>query len=140
MLPIDLAIGPSVHLTWKELGCKDGTPYPNEWRSNRAIQLSGVFEHIRQVCGNKPITVLSAYRTPTYNAKVGGAKASQHIQGRAIDLRPPNKMSINEFYSIIRLLPKSTAVRGIGKYTTFIHVDIRSGDHVALWYGPGVNA
>lgn len=142
---IDIKIGPSEHLTWKELACKDGTSYPTEWRANRAIALAGVFELIRQLCGNKPITVLSAYRTPAYNKSVGGALHSQHIEGRAIDLRPPSGLSLDEFYSIIRLLPKTTLIRGIGKYKTFVHVDIRPAPvndpkHVALWYGPGVNA
>jgi uncharacterized protein YcbK (DUF882 family) len=132
--------GPTLHLSWKELACHNGTEYPEQWRDNRAIQLGEVFELIRSACGNKPLTVLSAYRTPTYNALIGGAKNSQHIQGRAIDLRPPSHMSVDEFYSIIRGLAKTSAIRGIGKYKTFVHVDIRPGDHLALWYGAGVNA
>lgn len=138
---IDMNIGPSEHLTWKELACHDGTWYPAEWKNNRAIQLAEVFELIRSKCGNQPITILSAYRTPAYNAKVtGSAKNSQHCQGRALDLRPPAHLSLNEFYTVIRLLARSSAIRGIGKYKTFVHVDVRPGDHLALWYGAGVNA
>jgi uncharacterized protein YcbK (DUF882 family) len=140
MTPIDTSIGPSAHLSWKELACHDGTIYPNEWRTNRAIILGEAFELVRAACGNSPITILSAYRTPTYNASVGGAKNSQHIQGRAIDLRPPPHISLNEFYSVIRIIAKTSQIRGIGKYKTFIHVDVRPGDHLALWYGAGVNA
>ena len=134
--------GPTPHLSWKELACHDGTIYPNEWRSTRAVQLAEVFEMIRSYCENKPITVLSAYRTPSYNASVGGAKNSQHIQGRAIDLRPPAHMSLNEFYSVIRTLAKTSQIGGIGKYKTFVHVDVRPkpNGHIALWYGAGVNS
>lgn len=137
-----MSTGPTLHLTWKEMGCHDGTDYPQEWRDNRAIQLAEAFELIRMRCGNKPITVLSCYRTPTYNAKVGGAKNSQHCQGRAIDLRPPAHLSLNEFYSIIRAIAKTSQIRGIGKYKTFVHVDVRPAPdgHIALWYGAGVNA
>ena len=138
---MDTNIGPSEHLTWAELACHDGTVYPSEWRASRAIQLAEVFELIRSVCGNQPITILSAYRTPAYNAKVtGSAKNSQHCQGRAIDLRPPSHLSVDDFYAKIRNLAKSSHIRGIGKYKTFIHVDVRPGDHLALWYGAGVNS
>lgn len=132
--------GPSPNLTWKELACHNGVVYPEIWRQNRAIQLAEVFELIRSACGKKPITVLSAYRTPGYNASIGGAKNSQHCQGRAIDLRPPSHMSVDEFYSIIRTLSKSSHIKGIGKYKTFVHVDVRPTTNVALWYGTGVNA
>jgi uncharacterized protein YcbK (DUF882 family) len=135
-----MSIGPSPHLSWKELGCHDGSIYPYEWRENRAIVLAEAFELIRYSCGNHPITILSAYRTPSYNKSVGGAKNSQHIQGRAIDLRPPSHLSVNEFYSIIRKLAPASNIRGIGKYKTFVHVDTRPGSHIALWYGAGVNA
>ncbi len=127
--------GPSPNLTWKELGCKDGTPYPSEWRSNRAVILAGIFELIREQCGGQPITVLSAYRTPEYNRKVGGVSGSQHQYGRAMDLRAPKGMTINEFYKIIRKLAdrKITAIRGVGKYSTFVHIDVRESDKLALW-------
>lgn len=79
---------PSEHLSWKEMACRDGTPYPAEWEK-RALILGRAFEAIRAECGGKPIKVLSAYRPKTYNFRVGGMRASQHIEGRALDLRPP---------------------------------------------------
>jgi len=131
--------GPSEHLSWAELACKDGTPYPKEWREDRAVQLAKTFEFIRAACDDKPIVILSAFRTPTYNAKVGGVSNSQHIQGRALDLKPPAHLSINRFYAIIRKIAKGAKIRGIGKYLTFVHVDNRPGEHLALWYGQGVD-
>lgn len=41
---------------------------------------------IREKFG-RPIIVNSAYRTPEVNKKVGGAKRSLHMQGRAADIR-----------------------------------------------------
>lgn len=35
---------------------------------------------------NKPIRISSGYRSPKTNAKVGGAKNSQHLTGQAADL------------------------------------------------------
>jgi uncharacterized protein YcbK (DUF882 family) len=128
---------PSKNLSWRELACKDGTPYPQEWRKNRAIILAEVFELIRAACGDKSISVLSAYRSYLHNKKIGGAKNSQHLQGRALDLRPPDGYTVNEFYEIIKLISPLTAIRGIGKYKTFVHVDIRP-TAMTYWFGTGV--
>lgn len=134
---IDLP-GPSRHLSWIELACHDGTVYPFEWRHSRAIQLAEVFELIRRSCGNSPIKVLSGYRTTRYNELVGGARLSQHIQGRAIDLKPPKGLTVEQFHRIIFELSKNSFIKGIGKYKTFVHVDVRPGTHLALWNGVGV--
>jgi uncharacterized protein YcbK (DUF882 family) len=125
--------GPSKHLSWGELACNDGTPYPEEWRTTRAVQLAEIFEMIRTICGNKSITVLSAFRTPAWNKKVGGAVSSQHLLGKALDLKHTT-LTNDEFYKLIRNLPlKATKIRGIGRYTTFVHVDIRDSENVAYW-------
>lgn len=135
--PVSFEIGPSEHLSWLELKCKDGSPYPSEWRRNRAIILSGVFELIRGRCGNKPIQVLSAYRSPSHNKRVGGATNSQHLHGRALDLRPPAFMNLNDFYKIIKESAKYTALRGIGRYpaSNFIHIDVRPSESLIEWIG-----
>lgn len=131
--------GPSRHLAWSELACKDGTAYPVKFR-DRAFRLAAVFESIRRACGDNPIQVLSAYRTPAHNRKVGGARNSQHVQGRALDLMPPTGYTVDTFYRLIRSLAQTSLpeIRGIGKYKTFVHVDIRPGTHLALWRGAGV--
>lgn len=142
---ITRARGPSPHLSWNELACKDGpghtpgTPYPMEWRADltRAVKLATLFEEIREKWG-KPIQILSAYRTPEYNRRIGGANASQHKQGRALDLRPPEGVTVEEFYKRIRYdRPKSLG--GIGLYKTFVHVDVREiTHHLATWFGVGM--
>lgn len=129
--------GPSKHLTWKELACKDGTPYPAKWRNTRAIQLAELFEFIREQW-NQPIEVLSAYRTPEHNRKIGGARFSQHLEGRALDLKPPKGIALQEFYDVIKVLADVTNIRGIGKYKTFIHIDTRPTEKLISWSGNGV--
>lgn len=136
---IDRRTPPSAHLSWRELACKDGTPYPTAWTA-RARDLAVVFEAIRATAGGRPIVVNSAYRSPEYNRRIGGARDSQHTHGRALDLQPPRGMSVRAFYLLIKRLAQSSVpqIRGIGRYTTFVHVDIRPGAHLALWRGTGV--
>jgi uncharacterized protein YcbK (DUF882 family) len=43
-------------------------------------------EILRAMVG-KPLVIVSGYRCPVHNAKVGGAKASQHLVGQAADLQ-----------------------------------------------------
>lgn len=134
----NLPTRPSKNLAWFELACKDGTPYPEKWRSSRALKLGVVFEIIRAAFGNKPIVVLSGYRTPSWNRKIGGARNSQHVEGRALDLRPPNGVNPKAFYEVIKQFALETDIRGIGLYKTFVHVDIRPQTHLTVWKGSGV--
>jgi len=133
--------GPSEYLTWDELACKDGTPYPLEWRESRATKLALCFEELRLDCGNRSIQIISAYRTESWNKKVHGARHSQHIQGRAFDMKPPKDLTLDEFYRKIQsLAKKNLLIGGIGKYKTFVHMDIRSrtDGKIAYWYGTGM--
>lgn len=129
--------GPSPRLSWVELACKDGTPYPAEWRRSRAVPLALEFEIIRRACGNRPITILSGYRTEAHNRKVGGARNSQHVQGRALDLRPPGTMSVSEFYYKILTVADEyeSKIKGVGLYPTFVHIDTRPSDFIVKWTG-----
>lgn len=133
--------GPSKHLSWDELSCRDRmrTTYPINWRETRAVTLAKVFEAIRTAAGNRPIEVLSAYRTPDYNAAVGGAPASQHLEGKALDLRHEH-LGAREFGDLIKVLAATRIpeIGGIGQYATFVHVDIRRRPHhgqIVTWEG-----
>lgn len=133
--------GPSPHLTWTELACKDGTLYPENFKKDgRVYKLAAMFEQIRLACGGKPLTVLSAYRTEAHNRKIGGARFSQHVQGRALDLRPPKGMTVTKFHQVIIGLAKSDlgkTIRGVGLYSTFVHIDIRPSLRLVTWSGTG---
>lgn len=131
-------IGPSAHLSWAELGCKDGTLYPQEWWATRALVLAKAFEAVRAAVG-KPIVIGSAYRTPAYNRRIGGATHSQHCQGRALDLYPPKGWTLQAFYAAIRTvaLSHTSGIHGLGRYPTFVHLDIRprADGMVTVWSG-----
>ena len=121
--------GPAAHLTWAELACHDAirTPYPVRWRESRMVRLAAVFEAIRHACGDHPLRVLSGYRTPAHNRTVGGARHSQHVQGRAIDLAPPRGWTVAGFHAVVRAVAREhSRIGAVGYYRWGIHVDIRS--------------
>jgi len=45
---------------------------------------AGLLEHIRKSV-NRPITIVSGYRTPELNKRIGGRRDSQHLFGEAVD-------------------------------------------------------
>lgn len=117
-----------------ELRCKDGAPYPERWYQSRAANLLQACEDVRRMF-NRPMTVISGYRTPEYNAKIGGAKKSQHMQGRAVDFVidgvPPatvQKAIFENQHSLHR-------IRGFGEYPTFTHIDTRPTTSLQHWVG-----
>ena len=68
----------------------------------------------------KPLIVNSAYRSPEHNRKVGGAKASKHLEGTAFDI----SMANHDPASFIAAARKA-GFKGIGTYprSNFIHID-----------------
>jgi uncharacterized protein YcbK (DUF882 family) len=136
--------GPSSHLSWRELRCKDGTEYPRQWRQDRAAILAVTFEDIRELLGGTPLTVTSGYRTPTYNARLEGAAVkSQHVEGRAIDFTDP-KLTPRRVFLAIREAQRAgelPLLGGLGLYRTFVHFDVRPRirpGYLATWGGKGV--
>lgn len=129
-----MIIGKSLHINWNDLRCKDGTPYPIEFiKDGRVIELVVMFERIRQHFGSKPIIINSAYRTPAYNKKVGGAPGSQHLLGKALDIQPPKGVRVKDFYLELFNNADWMGIKGLGRYATFCHVDIRDTGKIVTW-------
>tara|TARA_R110002153_G_scaffold235718_1_gene389104 strand:+ start:887 stop:1201 length:315 start_codon:yes stop_codon:yes gene_type:complete len=80
---------------------------------------------VRQVV-ESPIAINSGYRCYSHNKAVGGAKSSQHLLGKAVDIVIKGHKP-NDTHSLLELLIKDGVILegGLGKYNTFTHYDIR---------------
>jgi uncharacterized protein YcbK (DUF882 family) len=141
----------SKYFTVDEMRCHDGTPYPTGWE-DRLFALFETLDAIRGAWGG-PLTVVSGYRTPEHNAKLaaqsdGVAKASQHVQGRAADIRPgqPTVFRVAQLHDLTKELysqGKLESLGGLGIYAgLWIHVDIRArpSGRLVEWVGNGVGS
>lgn len=77
-------------------------------------------EYLRRLYAG-PIVINSYYRSEEYNRKVGGAEASLHMAGRAVDTPLLN----GSIAGRMKLIHLATVVgfRGFGLYRTFTHLD-----------------
>lgn len=109
----------SQNFTVAEFACRDGTDPVFV-----APKLVEILQQIRTHFG-RPVRINSAYRTPAYNAKVGGAKYSQHCYGTAADITISGVAPSTVAAYVETLMP---AYGGIGIYTKqgFTHVDVRT--------------
>ena len=107
----------STNFRVREFACTDGSD-PIFIDSD----LVNVLQKIRTHFG-KSVTITSAYRTPTKNKACGGSTYSQHLYGKAADVKiagvAPKKVAA---YAETLLKNKG----GIGIYSTFTHIDVRS--------------
>lgn len=88
-------------------------------------------DELRQRLGVPLRVVISAYRSPQYNAKCpGAARYSQHLYNRALDLVfdcPPEEA----FAMADQMRREGVFEGGLGLYKSFIHLDTRSRN--ATW-------
>lgn len=114
----------STNFKVKEFACTDGSD-PIFIDSN----LVNVLQKIRTHFG-KSVTITSAYRTPGRNKAVGGQTYSQHLYGKAADIKVKGVTPKTVAAYVEKIIPKSG---GIGIYNSFVHVDVRSTK--ARWKG-----
>lgn len=85
-------------------------------------ELLEILDDVRAHFG-RPTTIMSGHRCKAHNDAVGGAKRSQHLLGIAADIIvsgvAPAKVQAYLLYKYPNTL-------GIGKYSYFTHVDVRS--------------
>jgi uncharacterized protein YcbK (DUF882 family) len=116
----------------EEFACPEmGNPTGEELENIKFLATQ--LQIIRGALG-RPLTIISGWRSPTYNKKIGGAKESQHMQGRAADLKSPG-VSPAELHMLVLKLIKEGKLHqgGVGKYSTFVHYDTRGT--AARWSG-----
>lgn len=99
----------------KEFRCKDGSDkilIDTDFVTNK---LQKIREHF-----DAPVTINSAYRTESYNKKVGGAKSSYHMKGQAFDIVVSGHAPLE-----VARFAQSIGITGIIQYNGFVHVDSR---------------
>lgn len=107
----------SANFKVKEFACTDGSD-PIFIDTELVKVLQKVRNHF-----NKSVTITSAYRTPTKNKACGGQTYSQHLYGRAADIKVSGVSPKKVAAYVNTILPKSG---GIGTYKSFTHVDVRA--------------
>jgi uncharacterized protein YcbK (DUF882 family) len=141
------------HFTVAELACHDEarTPYPDAF-ADRLPELMALLDDVRDTWGG-PIEVVSGYRTPAHNAELlaldekngahGVASSSQHVEGRAADIRPAGSpgQAAQLHQAVMRLYNdgKLPQLGGIGLYVKsgWVHVDTYHppDGHLRRWLG-----
>jgi len=101
------------HFSPREIACK-GTG-----KLTIDTEAMDMLQRLRTNLG-KPLILTSAYRSPEHNRKVGGAKASKHMEGVAFDVRMDNH-DPHTFEAAAR----AAGFSGFGYYpkSGFMHID-----------------
>jgi len=108
----------SRHFGRHEFACLCGCGF-----STVDVELLEILENIRQQM-SAPVTINSGCRCLAHNKSVGGGIKSQHLQGRAADIKV-HGISPEEVQNFIdSTWPEQY---GLGRANTFTHVDSRVG-------------
>jgi uncharacterized protein YcbK (DUF882 family) len=85
-------------------------------------ELITVLQSLREYF-SAPVKITSGNRCPEHNAKIGGAKSSYHIRGRAADIQVEGVSPV-----IVQDYLKASypSKFGIGSYSLFTHIDTRT--------------
>lgn len=84
------------------------------------------FKKLRRLAGNKPIKITSGFRCTRHNIVEGGARLSQHQIGFALDLIPPEGVTLLEFNELA--LQSGFSFTKMYSHKNVLHVDVRNLD------------
>jgi uncharacterized protein YcbK (DUF882 family) len=111
-VPYNYSVWPWKYFRPEEMAC----------RGTGELQINnGLLDNLDFLRSNfgRPLVVLSAYRSPYHNARVGGAPLSEHLHANAVDL------SIADLDKELLLrLAGEAGFTGFGYYHTFLHIDL----------------
>ena len=109
----------------REFGCKGSDVVLLD--EELVVLLQCIREHF-----GKPLHITSGYRTAAHNKSVGGAAYSQHLYGRAADIRVQG-IPVEQLAAYAETCLPGTG--GIGRYPAkgFVHVDVRKAK--SRWTG-----
>jgi hypothetical protein len=133
-----LADHPLRHLSPEEIirphlktrsGIPCGLPPREHW--TRLLPTLHAADELRERLGVPLQLIVSAYRSPAYNAKCPGAvRWSQHTRNRALDL-VFDCPAEEAFAAALTLREEGFFTGGLGLYQSFLHLDTRSRN--ATW-------
>lgn len=118
----------------KALRLRDLRPPRDLW--HQTAGLVRAFDTIREVAG-VPLVIYNAYRPKTYNDRVHGAPASDHISNHAIDIRIPSQQVLAKVTPLLAEWWRERVFRpsiGIGSGSTpGLHVGLLSPKGQRRW-------
>ena len=97
-----------------EFACKDGSK-----TLTIDYELIENLQQLRDKVG-KPVTITSGCRSVAYNKKKGGIATSNHLIGKAADIKISSMTPLD-----VAKLADTLGFLGIGVYPTFTHVDVQ---------------
>lgn len=108
----------------QEFECKCGCKMPADVKLN-IVKLANQLQILRDFI-KKPITIINAYRCAKHNKAVGGVPNSQHVLGKAADIKVSGTAPKTVSETINKLAETGNMLQGgIGTYSSFTHYDIR---------------
>lgn len=117
----------SPHFSRREFDSHDGH------RANPDAMLLAKLERLREICGNRPLQIVSGYRSVAHNKAVGGAKRSQHLYNRAADIPPGYATPQQAIAAGFTGIGIATVLKG-GRFSQWAtHVDVRPG-RLTTWH------
>lgn len=107
----------SEHFSRIEFACKCGCGFQTV-----DVELLNVLERLRERF-SQPIVINSGCRCPKHNKAIRGSENSKHIQGSAADIVVKNTPTEEVYIYLAESYPDKY---GIGKYASWIHIDVRT--------------
>lgn len=96
---------------------------PNESQVENLKSLAiNLLQPVRDLYG-KPMIINSGFRSPEVNKAVNGSPTSDHMNGKAADVRTPNP---RELFNLVR--NSGLSFDQLILYPTFVHMSFRSKD------------
>jgi uncharacterized protein YcbK (DUF882 family) len=132
VIKVEEQLTPNFNIT--EWMCHDGCGVPYDLVEN-VRQCATNLQVLRDELG-RAIVIVSGYRNPSYNQRIGGAKKSFHMTGLAADIRIRGLEPMVVASTIERLIKNGKMEQGgIGTYDEdgFTHFDCRGTR--ARWKG-----
>ncbi len=122
-------------------GTFEGGPIEARKIKKNVRRLMWRLEALRAKLGGQAIGINSGYRSIAYNQCIGGASASQHMYGTAVDMKV-----VGTTNRLTRDVGKATQLHGIACYSskTHNHLDLRLQNEALpsaqFWYWPDRDA